>query len=184
MSIDPRKTIFDAARSAKGAGFTQEQVDALHYALDRAGVPRANADKVTGAAGVSLIKSFESLRLKAYQDSVGVWTIGYGHTKGVKAGDVITEAQADAFLRADLADAETSVRQYCPVTTQGQFDALVSFTFNLGGGSLKDSTLRRKHNEGDYAGARAEFARWNRAGGQVLAGLSRRRAAEAALYAS
>ena len=83
-----------------------------------------------------------------------------------------------------MSDAEEAVRKYCPITTQGQFDALVSFTFNLGAGSLKDSTLRRKHNEGDYEGAANEFKRWVNAGGVKLTGLVRRRAAEAELYRS
>lgn len=134
----------------------------------------------------ALIESFEGCRLEPYQDSVGVWTIGYGHTgDDCYAGcDPISQQQADQLLSADLGDFETAVGGLCPTTTQQQFDALVSFAYNLGEGSLRGSTLRRLHNAGDYDGAAGQFGRWNHAGGQVLAGLTRRRAAEAAVYAN
>lgn len=178
-----RKAIFDAIRDAKKAGLTQTQVNEINYSLDRAGVPKDGTMMISDK-GIALIKEFEGTRLKAYQDSVGVWTIGVGHTKGVNAGDIITQDQADAFLRADLEDAETAVQGLCPVTTQNQFDALTSFAFNLGTGALKGSTLRTKHNAGDYSGAKAEFLRWVNAGGKKLDGLVRRRTAEAELYGS
>lgn len=139
----------------------------------------------TGEPGVALIKSFEGLSLNAYPDPATGGepvTIGYGHTGGVKMGQTITEAQADAYLRADLDRFEDAVSRLAPVTTQNQFDALVSFTFNLGEGNLSSSTLLKKHNAGDYAGAKAEFVRWNKANGKVMAGLTRRREAEADLY--
>lgn len=137
----------------------------------------------TGQAGIDLIKRFEGCRLKAYQDSVGVWTIGYGHTKGVKRGQVITQEQADAFLRDDLGDAEAGVERVVKVPlTDNQFGALVSFTFNLGIGALSKSTLLRTLNGGDYSSASEQFKRWSRAGGKVLAGLVRRRLAEASLF--
>lgn len=140
-----------------------------------------------GAKGFALIKSFEGLRLKAYPDPATggePWTIGFGHTGGVKPGDVITEATADALLLADLGRFEAAVSKLCPITTQNQFDALVSLCFNIGEGNLKESTLRRLHNEGAYDQAKAQFARWNRAAGKEMAGLTRRRAAEALLYGS
>ena len=136
-----------------------------------------------GAAGIELIKSFEGLRLAAYLDSVDVPTIGYGHTKGVKMGDTCTEAEAEAFLVADLADAEGCVNRLVSVPlTQNEYDALVSFTYNLGCGTLKKSTLLRLLNESNYDAAALEIRKFNRAGGVPLAGLTRRRAAEEALF--
>jgi lysozyme len=136
-----------------------------------------------GNAGLALTMQFEGCKLMAYQDSVGVWTIGYGHTGNVKAGDTITESQAEDFLKADLATAERNVNsQIMGELTQNQFDALVDFTFNLGGGALAGSTLRKMLNAGDYEGAAKEFLRWNKAGGRVLPGLTRRRQAEVDLF--
>lgn len=134
----------------------------------------------------SLIESWEGCKLEPYQDSVGVWTQGFGHTgPDVYEGcDPISQQQADQLLAADLVKFEEYVTELCPVCTQQQFDALVSFTYNLGQGSLSGSTLRRLHNEGDYTGAAGEFAKWDHAGGQVLAGLTRRRAGEANVYAT
>ncbi|MBB5709360.1 lysozyme [Sphingomonas xinjiangensis] len=138
-----------------------------------------------GKAGLDLIKQFEGLRLKAYQDTGGVWTIGYGHTgPDVKPGMVITEAQADDLLRQDVAEAERDVLRLFHSTTDNQFDALVSFTFNLGADQVGGSTLRRYHNDGDYAAAKGQFARWRYDNGVELAGLVKRRAAEAKLYGS
>ncbi|QOZ81965.1 MULTISPECIES: lysozyme [Chromobacterium] len=136
------------------------------------------------ANGIKLIQQFEGLRLKAYQDAVGVWTIGYGHTgPDVTPGLVITQAQADALLARDLSRFETGVTRLVQVPlNQNQFDALVSFSYNLGLGSLQNSTLLRLLNQRDYAGAAAQFPRWNKAGGKVLPGLTRRRAAEQALF--
>ena len=133
--------------------------------------------------GLGLTKSFESCRYQAYLDSVGVPTIGYGHTKGVKLGDKCTQAQADAWLKEDVQVAVNAVNRLVKVAlTQGQFDALVDFTFNLGGHNLEVSTLLRRLNEKNYAAAAMEFLRWNRAGGKVLAGLTRRRLAEQELF--
>ncbi len=149
------------------------------------GLHSAVAQKTTGAKGLSIIKQFEGLELKAYLCPAGVLTIGYGHTgSDVKPGMVITEAKADALLRLDLERFEGAVNKLAPATTQEQFDALVSFTFNLGESALAKSTLLKKHNAGDYAGAAAEFAKWINAGGRPLEGLKRRRAAEAQLYRS
>lgn len=137
----------------------------------------------TGQKGLELIKHFEGLRLKSYQCSAAVWTIGYGHTAGVKPGDLITTEEADAFLRQDIAESERSVSRYVSVPlTQHQFDALVSFTFNLGSGNLRTSTLLKKLNTGDYPAAAEEFLRWVNAGGKKLSGLVRRREAERALF--
>lgn len=137
-----------------------------------------------GAAGAAVIRKFEGCELRAYRCPAGVWTIGYGSTgPHVSPGMVITQQRAEALLHEDLARFEAAVDQATPGATQNQFDAMVSFAFNVGIGALMKSTLLRKHRAGDFAGARAEFARWNKAGGKVLAGLTRRRAAEAALYA-
>ncbi|MGD1824861.1 Phage-related lysozyme (muramidase), GH24 family [Chromobacterium violaceum] len=138
----------------------------------------------TNAAGISLIKQFEGVRLAAYQDMVGVWTIGYGHTgPDVKAGMTITQQQADQLLAADLEKFETGVRKAVIVPLNAnQFSALVSFSYNLGLGNLRSSTLLRLLNKGDYEGAAAQFPRWNRAGGQAVPGLTRRRKAEQALF--
>lgn len=133
--------------------------------------------------GLNLIKSHEGLRTTAYKDPVGVWTIGYGHTATAKPGQKITEAQAEQLLRQDVGWAEAAVRKNVKVPlTQGQFDALVSFTFNLGAGALGRSTLLKKLNAGDYAGAQAEFGRFVHAGGRVLPGLVRRRGEEAQMF--
>lgn len=134
-------------------------------------------------AGIEAIKDYEGVRLKAYDDGVGVWTIGVGHTAGVQRGDVITLEQVDNFLRADLADAEKTVnaRVVAPMT-QGQFDALVSFVFNVGAGAFAASTLLKKLNARDYDGAADELLRWNKAGGRVLAGLTKRRISERMMF--
>lgn len=126
----------------------------------------------TSQAGIDLIKSFESCRLTAYQDSAGVWTIGYGHTAGVYAGMTITQAQAEEFLRSDLKTAENAVngKVTYPIT-QNMFDALVSLTFNIGSGNFGTSTLLKKLNQGDINGAADEFDRWIYSGGVVQQGL-------------
>jgi len=135
------------------------------------------------AAGLALTQASEGCELTAYQDSAGVWTIGYGHTADVQPGDSCTQQQATAWLAEDIQWAAHAVNQYVTVPlTQGQFDALTDFTFNLGVGSLVHSTLLRLLNASDYAGAGAEFPKWNMAGGHVLAGLVARRAAEQAMF--
>lgn len=144
----------------------------------------------TSDKGISLIKQFEGCKLTAYQDSVGVWTIGYGWTqpvdgKPIRAGMTIKQETAERLLKTGLVSYESDVSRLVKVgLTQGQFDALVSFTYNLGARSLSTSTLLRKLNTGDYAGAADEFLRWNKAGGKVLNGLTRRREAERALFLS
>ncbi|MDS0026035.1 lysozyme [Enterobacter kobei] len=144
----------------------------------------------TSEKGIALIKQFEGCKLTAYQDSVGVWTIGYGWTqpvdgKPIRAGMTIKQETAERLLKTGLVSYESDVSRLVKVgMTQGQFDALVSFTYNLGARSLSTSTLLRKLNAGDYAGAADEFLRWNKAGGKVLNGLTRRREAERALFLS
>lgn len=134
--------------------------------------------------GIKLVKSFEGLKLVAYKCPAGIWTIGYGHTgPDVTPGQVITQAQADALLARDLERFEAGVARLVKVPmTQNQLDALVCFSYNLGLGALQGSTLLRLLNAGDYAGAAAQFPRWDKAGGKVLPGLTRRRAAEQALF--
>lgn len=144
----------------------------------------------TSDKGIALIKEFEGCKLTAYQDSVGVWTIGYGWTQPVdgtpiRAGMTIKQETAERLLKTGLVSYESDVSRLVKVgLSQGQFDALVSFTYNLGARSLSTSTLLRKLNAGDYAGAADEFLRWNKAGGKVLNGLTRRREAERALFLS
>lgn len=135
--------------------------------------------------GLGLIKVSEELRLNAYKDSVGIWTIGYGHTLGAKEGDTCTEAEAEQYLLNDLISVEKCIANSIQSNlTQGQYDALCSFVFNLGCTALRNSTLLRKINEGDDVGASEEFKRWNHAGGKVLAGLTKRREAESELFLS
>lgn len=141
-------------------------------------------------AGISLIKEFEGCRLKAYQDSVGVWTIGYGWTQPVDGrkigpGMVIDQATAGHLLKCGLVQYEQGVNQLVKVIiTQGQFDALVSFSYNLGLRALSTSTLIRKLNAGDKQGAADEFGKWVNAGGVRLNGLVKRREAERKLFLS
>lgn len=140
----------------------------------------------TSPKGIALIKSAEGLRLKAYPDpgTGGLpWTIGYGSTSGVTRNMVITETKAEQMLAADLVRFEHIVERLVRVPVdQGQFDALVSFTYNVGEGNFTKSTLLRKLNAGDTAGAAEQFKRWVNAGGKVLPGLVKRRAAERALF--
>lgn len=137
----------------------------------------------TSDRGVELVKSHEGLSLKAYLCPAGVWTIGYGHTRTAKKGMEITPKKALDLLLEDLQVAENAVSSMVDVPlTQGQFDALVSFVFNLGAGNFKTSTLRRKLNAGDYSGASAEFGRWVYSSGRKLGGLVKRRAEERALF--
>ena len=134
-------------------------------------------------AGLDLIESFEGLRLTAYEDGTGVLTIGFGHTGGVTPGETITQEQAEEFLKSDVAGAETSVENLVEVDlTPNQFAALVSFTFNLGGGALAGSTLLALVNSKEFDAAAQQFGRWVYADGQELEGLVRRRAAEAKLF--
>lgn len=131
------------------------------------------------------IKGFEALRLTAYKPTPkDVWTIGYGHTRGVKQGDKITREQADAFFHEDLDIFASGVWENVSMfpTTQNQFDAMVSLAFNIGLGAFEKSSVLRYHSRGDYLKAEASFGLWNKQAGKVLNGLTKRRAAEAKLY--
>jgi lysozyme len=133
--------------------------------------------------GLKLTEQFEGYRSEAYLDSGGVPTIGYGHTAGVKLGMKCNQAQAEAWLLEDLAEAERYVQRLVTVNlTQAEYDAVVDFAFNAGSGNLAHSTLLHKLNQGDYTGAAAEFERWDLCDGHVVAGLLRRRNAEAAEF--
>lgn len=142
----------------------------------------------TGSAGLALIKEFEGCRLTAYRDAVGVWTIGYGHTAAAgspapKAGMTLTQEQADDLLVADLAIYEKAVSSgLTQAPNQNQFDAMVSLCFNIGPGNFGKSSVRRFFNAGETAKAANAFLMWNKAAGKVLKGLTRRRAAEMALF--
>jgi GH24 family phage-related lysozyme (muramidase) len=144
--------------------------------------------KTTSDVGISLISSFEDTKLKAYDDGVGVWTIGTGtiiYPNGVKVkkGDVCTTEQAKTYFTHDLKQFEKTVNDSVKVDlTQNQFDALVSLTYNIGSAAFKNSTLLKKLNAKDYAGSADQFLVWNRGGGKVLKGLVRRREAERALF--
>jgi lysozyme len=135
--------------------------------------------------GLSLIKRFEGCRLKSYKCSANVLTIGYGHTSGVKETDTITQDEADKLLQEDVEQFEKYVDDNVTVELgQSQFDALVAWTFNLGVGNLRESTMLKKLNSEDYASVPSEMKRWNKAGGKTLDGLIRRRKAESLLFES
>jgi lysozyme len=134
-------------------------------------------------AGADLIKKYEGCRLKAYKCPAGVWTIGFGHTGNVKEGQVINQVQADALFDKDVQKFVEGVNKLVKVEiNQNQFDALVSFTYNLGIGALKKSTLLQYVNKKQFDKAANEFDRWNKAGGEVLKGLVNRRNSEEALF--
>jgi lysozyme len=149
--------------------------------------PISDEPRQINQRGIDLIKHFEGCYLEAYKDSVGVWTIGYGHTGlvhrdgTVKAGRKITQAEAEELLRYDLRVFSKRVQGGTTVPlTDDQFAALVSFDFNTGG--FLKSTLRKKLNACDYVGAAEEFLKWDKAGGKVLKGLTRRRRSERNLF--
>ena len=186
-----RKPLFDLVRRMLGRGLRLAEVQALDQVLD--GVDSEPASSSAGPAGVALIKRFEGCAKKrsdglieAYPDPASggdPWTIGWGATgAGIAPGTVWTQAECDARLEADLVRYASAVARALgeAPTTQHQFDALVSFHYNTG--AIARATLTKKHIAGDYTGAAAEFARWNKAAGKVMRGLVRRREAEAKLY--
>lgn len=190
-----RKPVFDAVRRMLRRGFTASEVHALDAALDQAAgdAPAATLPRTIGPAGLALIQQFEGCArargdgtFAAYPDpgtGGDPWTIGWGATgAGIGPGTVWTQAECDARLAADLIRFAADVaRAIGPApTTPAQFDALTSFHYNTG--AIARATLTRLHCAGDSAGAAAEFGKWIHAGGRKLAGLVRRRAAEAALY--
>jgi len=163
-----------------GAGVSQAMIDAATRTLQP-------IHRKIGPRATALIQHFEGCRLNAYQDSVGVWTIGWGNTfyedgSRVQAGDSISQARADALFRLIVARFEAGVEKAAPVATAAQFGAMVSLAYNIGLLAFTGSTLLRMHNSGSYAGAAEQFPRWNKAGGRVLDGLTRRRKAERLLY--
>ena len=133
--------------------------------------------------GISLIKKFEGCKLEAYKCAAGVWTIGYGSTKGVKEEDTLTQEEADNLLLHEMQEYEGYINDLVKAPLeQNQFDALVSWVFNLGPANLKASTMLKFLNAGDYHLIPSQIKRWNKAGGKVLEGLIRRREAEALMF--
>lgn len=192
---------FSSSRIAKELGISLGTVKThvknirIRGALSENLLGRTSLKMTIGNAGLSLIKGDEGLRLSTYDDATGKpvpeggtaegkLTIGYGHTgMDVHPGMQITLEQASELLGKDVLFAERAVSRYVTsAINQNQFDALVCFTFNCGVGSLIQSTLLKKVNAGDFAGAQAEFVEWNHSNGKVLAGLTRRRADEAKLF--
>lgn len=202
---EPRKGVFEAIRDAresagKPRAFNVTEVAVIDDLLDRLGVPRDGEAPELPLTGLrtsekakALIKRCEGLKLTAYLCPAGVWTIGYGATgPGIRKGVAWSIEQAEARFARDLAEVEQQVHFLLAgrPCTQGQWDALVSFTYNCGADidddtkaeGLGDSTLLKKHLAGDYAGAANEFGKWIYGGGRKLAGLVTRRAEEAAMY--
>lgn len=196
------KRLFAAIRAIKGKSLTQADVDAVNRALAGDMIEAAKSGMTTSAEGLTLIEDFERYRATTYPDPGPTGlpvTGGWGTTtdengRPFRLGVTHDEAYWRALKKRDMARFEAAVNFLIgdAPTTQGQFDAMVSFAYNVGedidddniAEGLGDSTLLKKHLRGDYAGAKAEFAKWNKAKGKVLLGLTRRRAAEAALYAS
>ena len=137
----------------------------------------------TSRTGIELLKHFEGCELKAYQDSVGVWTIGYGHTKGIYEGLEITQSEAEKMLQDELPEYEGYITdKVVPMLQQHEFDALVCWVYNLGPTNLSSSTMLKKLNAGEFKEVPFQMKRWDKAGGQPLLGLTRRRNAEALLF--
>lgn len=188
-----RNQLFEAIRPyAPERRFTPAHVAMIDSLADSFGIPDAVGEIKEGAIAVAdaLTREFEGCKLTAYPDpgSGGdPWTIGWGATgSGIRKGVVWTQEQADARHVADLArfaDGVNRVIGNAP-TSDKQRGAMISLAYNIGLQNFSESTLLRLHKEGDYAGAAKQFARWNKASGNVMAGLTRRRAAEAAVYAS
>jgi len=133
--------------------------------------------------GIELLKKFEGCKLEAYQDSVGVWTIGYGHTKGVYKGMTISQDDAEEMLEEEMEEYEGYIEEYVEVPlSQNEFDALVCWVYNLGPTNLRNSTLLMVLNQSKFDEVPEQIKRWNKAGGEILKGLVRRREAEALLF--
>ena len=133
--------------------------------------------------GIELLKHFEGCELKAYQDSVRLWTIGYGHTKGIYEGLEITQSEAEKMLQDELPEYEGYVTdKVVPMLQQHEYDALVCWVYNLGPTNLSSSTMLKKLNAGEFKEVPFQMKRWDKAGGQPLLGLTRRRNAEALLF--
>lgn len=137
----------------------------------------------TSTKGIELIKSFEGYRGVAYKCPAGVWTVGYGTTLGVKEGDTMSLSEATSRLVTELHGYEQGVSEACTLKpTQSQFDALVCLAYNIGIAGFKKSTVVKRHNAGDFQAAANAFTLWNKVSGKPMAGLTRRRNAEASLY--
>ncbi|OTG94981.1 lysozyme [Acinetobacter sp. ANC 3832] len=182
-----REAFFGIARTLAGGSLTQEQVNKLNDVLTFI-VKDGGNNKTVSKSGVDIICGFEGKELKAYDDGVGVWTIGFGTTIypdgiKVKKGDVCTLEQAKSYMAHDLKKFEQTVNTAVVVPlNQNQFDALVSLTYNIGQTAFKDSTLLKKLNAGDYLGAAAQFNVWNKVKGKIVQGLVNRRAKERKLF--
>ena len=189
------RTIFDFLRKMSGGKLTQKQVDAANQVI--ANTTGSMVARMLGIAvdemsvsnlGVDLICGFEGKRLVAYDDGVGVWTIGFGTTiypNGIKVkkGDTCTEAQAKSYMAHDLKKFEQAVNGAVTIPlNQNQFDALVSLAYNIGTNAFKNSTLVKKLNAGDYRGAADQFDVWVNAGGKRMQGLVNRRAKEKEVF--
>ncbi len=181
------KALFDAIRNIKGSALTQSDVDLVNRALS------GQNTKTASQTAIDLIHSFESFQENAYKDPGSKnglpITIGWGstsdlHGNPIKLGDVWTREQADAKFKQDIDRFSADVIAEAGPSTQGQIDAMVSFAYNVALAAFKSSTLLKKHRAGDYAGAKAEFAKWVFNDGTRMRGLERRRKAEAELYAS
>ena len=184
--------IFDQLRQMSGGKLTQKQVDATDLLIafnpsivsDMLGI----IDQRTSDSGINLICGFEGKRLNAYDDGVGVWTIGFGTTiypNGIKVkkGDTCTEFQAKQYMQNDLQKFERTVNSAVKVElTQHQYDALVSLAYNIGAGAFSKSTLVKKLNAGDIRGASDQFDVWVNAGGKRMQGLVNRRAKEKEVF--
>ena len=181
---DNLTNLFSNFRKLAGGSLSQVQVDQINHLV--AGFQQKA--KSVSTSGITLICSFEGLKLRAYDDAVGVWTIGFGTTiypNGIKVkkGDTCTTEQAKIFMAHDLKKFESSVNSAVAVPiNQNQFDALVSLTYNIGIGAFTKSTLLKKLNSGDYKGASDQFDVWIKAGGKRLDGLVKRRAKEKAWF--
>ena len=188
------KHIFDFLRKISGGKLTQKQVDAADKLIATAyddvtsmlGI--ATDEMSISPSGIDLIRNFESLRLNAYDDGVGVWTIGYGTTKypngiRVKKGDTCTLEQAKSYMQHDLKKFEQTVNSAVNVPiNQNQFDALVSLAYNIGRTAFEESTLVKRLNEKNYKAAADQFGLWVNARGKRLQGLVNRRKIEMELF--
>ena len=178
------KIIFDEFRKLAGGKLTQTQVDKINALIDEIQVKDMKLD----SAGIDLISQFEGLRLNAYDDGVGVWTIGWGTTvypngAKVKKGDSITLEQAKQYKAHDLAKFEKAVNDAVKVPlNQNQFNALVSLAYNIGVSAFTNSTLVKRLNEGNYKAAADQFLVWVNAGGKRMQGLVNRRNKERELF--
>lgn len=182
-----RTALFDAIRPfAPDRRFLASHVQVIDALADAFGLPREGDGALTAA--LKLIKQFEGCELEAYPDpgtGGAPWTIGWGATgSGIVKGVRWTQAQADERLASDVARFMSAVVKAAPVATDNQRGAMTSLAYNIGEQAFRDSALLKLHNAGNYAAAADQFGRWTRAGGRVLNGLVKRRAAEAAVYRS